>query len=316
MASLKRRIKNALQETRFLLLGAQVMLAFQGRAALLPGYEDLSPLSQSLCYLGLFPAVILLTLLLAPLPFHKIAEEGCNSERLHRFATEMARWGLFTFALSLGINLTIAADRIFPLGLAIGLGVGITVLSLGAWFGVEAWASARNKGKFSSDGQKNMNDKKDEDEIPELSERIDQTLSEGSMVVPGNTALLGFGFITMLLESFTKLPFGVQIVQFVGVCMIALSTVLLMTPAAYHRLVEHGEDSEDFYKMASRLLILALIPFALGINASLYVIAYQVTKSYTVATISAACTLLFAYGLWFGYTYLKRQSRKMKAETC
>ncbi len=312
-ASLKRRNKNALQEVRFLLLGAQVMLAFQGRAGLLPGYTDLSPLTQTLCFWGLIPAELLLVVLLAPLPFHKIVEQGCNSERMHQFTTRMALAGLLLFGLALGVNLSIASDRIFGTGVAVGVGVAVSLLSFGAWFGLEAIARARKEARRGKDVGSNP---KNEDEMPELSDRIDQTLSEGSMVVPGNTALLGFGFITMLLESFGKLPKDVQYVQFAGITMITLSTILLMTPAAYHRLVDRGEDTEDFYKLSSRLLTIALIPFALGINANLYLVAYQVTESYPVALTSALVMLTVFYGVWFGYTFYRRKERERQNADC
>lgn len=312
---IKRRVKNALQETRFLLLGAQVLLAFQGRAALLPGFKDLSDGAKLFTLLGLFPALLLMMLLLAPLPYHRIVENGRVSERLHHFISQMARLGLLLFAFSLGCILFIAGDRVMGAGAALSVGLGATALGIGAWFGVETLAIRHKATCEPRHEEKEAHMEQGNDgEMPELSDRIDQVLSEGSMVVPGNTALLGFGLITMLLESFGDLPKPVQWVQFLGVLMIAFSTILLMTPAAYHRLVCEGEDSEDFYKLAGRLLTVALIPFALGINAGLFVVAYKVTNSYAVATVSTLVMLTLFYGFWFGYTAYIKGKREQRAK--
>lgn len=302
---IKRRVKNALQETRFLLLGAQVLLVFQGRAALLPGYEDLTLTAKWATLLGLFPSLLVLVLLLAPLPFHHIVEKGRVSERFHRFITDMARYALLVFALCLGCMLFIAGDRLLSSGAALAVGALATALGLGCWFGIERWARRKQNKPDES-----MDDKNDDGELPELSDRIDQVLSEGSMVIPGNTALLGFGLLTMLQESFSKLPPPVQYMQFGGVLMIALSVVLLMTPAAYHRLVEEGHDTEDFYKLATRLITAALVPFGFGINSGLFVVAYKVTNSYPVALASLFGMLTVAFGFWFGYTVMKRAKVK------
>jgi small-conductance mechanosensitive channel len=81
-----------------------------------------------------------------------------------------------------------------------------------------------------------------------------------------------------------------------------------MTPAAYHRLVEKGENTEHFHRFASRMLIASMVPLALGLCAGFYVVTLKVTGSQTAAVLSAAIMLLFFYGLWFGFTlYVRRQ---------
>ena len=48
MAELKDKIQNALDESRMLVLGSQVLLGFQFRSAFEPGFEKLSVTSQYL----------------------------------------------------------------------------------------------------------------------------------------------------------------------------------------------------------------------------------------------------------------------------
>src|SRR5260370_27154527 len=87
------------------------------------------------------------------------------------------------------------------------------------------------------------------------------------MVLPGVQALLAFGFAATLMDAFPGLPGASQALDLAGVACVALATILLMTPAARHRLVEGGEDTEAFHRFASRLLLAAMVPLALGIAA-------------------------------------------------
>lgn len=74
--------------------------------------------------------------------------------------------------------------------------------------------------------------------------KVEHVLTEARVVLPGATALLGFQFATMLLEAFDKLPASSKYVHMLSLWLMGLSVILLMTPAAYHRIVERGEDSE------------------------------------------------------------------------
>ncbi len=92
------------------------------------------------------------------------------------------------------------------------------------------------------------------------------------MIIPGGQALLGFQFVATLMKSFEALPESTKIVHLVALSAVALSVVLLMTPAAVHRLAFQGEDDEDFFRIGSRLVISAALPLALGIAAEVYVV--------------------------------------------
>jgi hypothetical protein len=94
----------------------------------------------------------------------------------------------------------------------------------------------------------------------------------------------------------------------------AVAIVLLMAPAAYHRIVEEGEESEHFHRVASRMLIAAMIPLAAGICGDLFVVARKITESATASIVIGGLMLLFFYGLWFGYTIYRRGRREASAQ--
>ena len=94
---------------------------------------------------------------------------------------------------------------------------------------------------------------------------------------------------------------AVVIAGLAAALLLALVVILLMTPAALHRISFRGEDTEAFFQMESWLIIAAPIPLALGIALDLYV---------AVSTASGSAlgseTLAFIIGailasLWYLY---------------
>src|SRR5256885_12401980 len=79
-----------------------------------------------------------------------------------------------------------------------------------------------------------------------------------------------------------------------------------MTPAARHRLVEGGEDTEAFHRFASRLLLAAMVPLALGIAAEFAVVVRRITHSVALAAAGAVVARPLFFGFWFGVGALAR----------
>jgi hypothetical protein len=110
----------------------------------------------------------------------------------------------------------------------------------------------------------------------------------------------------MFMDDFDRLPASSKYTHLASLALIALSIIFLIAPAAYHRLVEKGEETEHFYRFASLMLLVSMIPLALGISGDLFVVVRKVTESATAAITASALALLFFYGLWFGYTIYRR----------
>jgi hypothetical protein len=87
---------------------------------------------------------------------------------------------------------------------------------------------------------------------------------------------------------------------------------LLMAPAAFHRLVEGGEDTERLHRFASVAVLAALVVLALGLAGDAYVVTARVLGSTEVALAVASASLVFFYGLWFGLTLYWRAPRRTR----
>jgi len=327
LAQLKDKVQNALDEARMLILGANLLLGFQLRSFLEKGFETLPLVSRALKLGGLGLLLIALALLVAPTAYHRIVERGEDTEELHAYTSRVMTFALLPFALALGIDVYVAAAKIAGSTVGALAGVFAAFAALFFWYGLEAVprgggggerAGARKGGgELEPEDAKPVGEgaKKEEDEGAKTKDKIRHVLTEARMVLPGAQALLGFQFVTILMESFDKLPASSKYVHLASLSCVALSIVLLMTPAAYHRIVERGELTEHFYGVASRLLVAAMIPLALGINGSLYVVLRKVTNSVPVSIVAAAAGLLFFYGLWFGFTAYRRGQRRAHART-
>jgi hypothetical protein len=139
-----------------------------------------------------------------------------------------------------------------------------------------------------------------------LKARIEQLLTEARVIIPGGQALLGFQLIATLTKAFSELPPIFKYVHAAGLCAVALSVVLLMTPAAVHRIGFRGEDDPAFFRIGSRLVIAASVPLAIGIAADVAVVFFKITESTMTASIAGTTALCALLAFWLAYPAWRR----------
>src|SRR5919108_2276108 len=302
---LAQKLKVALDETRMLVLGAQILIGFQFRGVFQDGYSELPAPSRYLNGIALLLMVLTLALLILPGTYHRIVEEGNASGRFHALTDKVAAVALIPFMISLRIDVAITGERIFGMVGGIAAGTAVGGLALLFWYGIEGWRkrSTGQKERAMSERQKESS------EQVELHQKIDQMLTEARVILPGSQALLGFQLAIVLTQAFEKLPATVKLVHGMALLCVALSIVLLMAPAAYHRIVYKGEDSEDFHRIGSRFVTYSTIPLALGLGADVFVVGTKIVSSELVSAIVAAAVLALLLGLWQGLPRLARLRR-------
>ena len=152
----------------------------------------------------------------------------------------------------------------------ISAGLGVTLLSLFFWYGLEHLARKLELGDTQ------MKDKETEQK---LNTKIEQVLTEIRMVLPGVQALLGFQMATTMMQSFERLPDSSKQLHFAGLLLIVVSAIFLMAPSAYHRLVNRGENTERFHHFAGQMLVAAMVTLPLGISAGVFVVIRKFSES-------------------------------------
>jgi hypothetical protein len=307
-------VKKALQENRILVLGSQVVLGLQLRGSFEKGFEHL-PRTTQLLQLGAIGLMLLaLALLITPSSFHRIAEAGEDTHRIHHLAGNFMKAALPLFAISIGIDLFMAGEKVAGRGAGLALGVGGAVLALALFFGLTTVQARRRAPEIQR--EKAMSHAKEKPgESASVKDKIGHALLELRMVLPGAQALLGFQIAILLVESFDKLPWSSRIVHLVSLACVALSILLLITPAAYHRIVEQGEETAHFHKVASGFLVAATVPLALGLSGDAFVVVRKVLDSTRAGLIAGGANLVLCFSLWFGLALAVRGKRQAERET-
>jgi uncharacterized protein DUF6328 len=282
-----KKVKTALDETRLLILGAQILFGFHLNGAFQRGFVDLSPVSKGL-HAGVFVVMaIVIGLLIAPSLQHRLVEQGEASVRILAATTRFAGMALLLFAFALATDLYVVVAYRFGAATGLVIGGGFGALAALLWYGA-AWLLAK-PGK---------------DELPmqehctPLDTRIEQMLTEARVLIPGAQALFGFQLAVMLTEAFRDLAPNTKIAHVVALCCIALAVILLMAPAAFHRLAYDGENTEAFHRLGSHLVVAAALPLALGITLDMYVAvtrAFETSLPALLAALGTGAVLLF---LW------------------
>jgi hypothetical protein len=293
------RVQAALDESRILVLGAEVLLGFEYRAAFEARFAALPGWSKAAKLGGLLAMLIAFCLIVAPAAYHRIVSGGEDTEDLNRFTSGVLAFALAFFAAALGVDAAVAVERVFGTPAALAAGLAAAAATAAVWYGYTYAARARHARRPQ------------EQSMPatETTVKVRQVLTESRVLLPGAQALLGFQFAVTLMETFDDLPRSLRVVHLASLGAIALTVVILITPAAYHRIVERGEATEHFHRVASRLVLAAMVPLGVGLCLDLLIVAHRVTGSLAASALLAAGVAAFVFAMWFGLTLAIRNRR-------
>jgi uncharacterized protein DUF6328 len=295
-------LKISLDELRMQMLGTQVAFGFQFQSIFQDRFDVSDPARRAVALTGLIFMVLTLGLLIAAPAVHRIADLGEATERTQRLTALLAHLALITLALGIAAAVFVSVATVF--GLHAGWIAAVTTagVTLFAW---HAWGRLLRRGRRPS----TMNETTHSTSVHD---RIDYALTECRVMLPGAQALFGFQLLVPLMQSFEALPATARTVHFVALALVAVTVVLLIAPAAIHRIAFEGADDPRFLRLASRLVTAALIPLALGIAGELYVAGVRLLPGSPAAlwtAVGAACVLI---GFWYGLPLGLRAERKTR----
>ncbi|HKQ14737.1 MAG TPA: DUF6328 family protein [Steroidobacteraceae bacterium] len=288
-ANLNSLLKISLDELRMQMLGAQVAFGFQFQSVFQERFDVSDPARRAVALAGLIFMVLTLGLLIAGPAVHRIADAGEASIRTQRLTASLAHVALITLAIGITAAVFVAVVTAFGLragSIAAALTAGVTLF---AW---HVWGRLMRPGTRQPIVNKATHG-------TSVHDRIDYMLTEARVMLPGAQALFGFQLLVPLMKSFETLPVAAQTVHFAALALVAMAVVLLIAPAAIHRIAFEGTDDPRFLRLASRFVTAALVPLALGIASELYVAgARLLPDSPAVAwtALGAACVLI---GFWY-----------------
>jgi Family of unknown function (DUF6328) len=244
--NIDRKLKTALDETRLLILGVQILLGFEFQCAFQDRFDRLADGAKQLNLAALGLIVLSVAILIAPSMQHRIVEAGQSTARLILTTNRLASAALMPLTVGLALSAFVAVQ--LTLGSAAGIAVAafLGCMSAFCWFGLEisVIGSHRELGQMQHSPTP-------------LKTKIEQLLTEARLIIPGGQALLGFQFIAMLTSGFDRLPASAKVVHAAALCLIGMNVIVTMTPAALHRLSFGGEDSQRFLRIGSIMVTIA-----------------------------------------------------------
>jgi hypothetical protein len=303
MADLPARTKMALDEVRTIILGAQVLFGFEFTAAFREAFDRLPASFRYLDAVALILMATAMAILIAPSIYHRVICSGEDNGWIYKTISVMAPVALLPFAISLGLDIYITIGWIAGVPVGAIAGVGFAGLALFWWYGFQAIRRPEVGGKERAMAAK----ERDVSVRTPLHAKIEQMLTEARVIIPGAQALLGFQLAVVLTESFEKLPMLSKAVHAASLGCMSLAIVLLMAPAAYHRIVYAGDDSPEFHRTGSVMITVATVPLAIGVAADVYVVMAKVFESSTAGGAIALAVLVGYVALWHVYPAIRRR---------
>lgn len=298
--TLEKIVKVALDELRMQMLGAQVLFGFQLQGVFQENFNNAALVVREVDFVGLGMIVTTIALLLAAPAQHRMVDRGSATRRILRVAQRFAGVALIPFAVALGCGVYVVCEPYFG-NRASTASAGTAALgALILWYGV-GWTLRLLRKEEESRPLP-------EETKTDTHTKIDQMLTEARVILPGAQALLGFQFVVTMTKAFAALPTFVQEIHFAALTAVACSVMLLITPAAVHRMAFNGEDVLRFHSIGSFLVAMALFPLALGISADFFVATIRIFNNPTVAAEGAIAAFAGLVALWYAVPLLLRRT--------
>jgi len=136
---MQHKLKTALDETRMLMMGSQILFGFQLEAVFQKSFPALDEGRKGLTALAILLMAGTIGVLIAPSCRHRLLEEGEASPTMLRMTTRCAAIALLLFSASLGCDLIIVFGIDFGNAASVTVGLAVVALALAAWF-ASAWA--------------------------------------------------------------------------------------------------------------------------------------------------------------------------------
>src|SRR5437588_12999499 len=104
-----------------------------------------------------------------------------------------------------------------------------------------------------------------------FSDKIENALNEGRILILGAQVLVGFGYRSVFQEGFPRLPDAQQQLWMWSLALLLGSLCLLILPVPFHYIAEAGKPTWRLHRLAQQSIEIALVPFAIGMAVYIFV---------------------------------------------
>lgn len=151
-----------------------------------------------------------------------------------------------------------------------------------------------------------MDDRRSEEtEQQRLNRNVSELLGELRVAQAGVQILFGFLLAVVFTPSFIDSGTFVKSLHLVAVVLAVLSTALLTSPAAWHRMLFRAGKREQILVLGNRFVLAGLSCLALAVTVTVALIGQVVFGPVAMVALGVAVALTFGY-LWFFAPYRVR----------
>ncbi len=185
-------------------------------------------------------------------------------------------------------RLSVAFDRIIPVHAHNGnLSSGMNGVPLRAW-----------RARIPVLRQNFPMEHPKQQERQSLKDETLMTIEEARMVLPGIQAIFGFQLIAIFNAKFDTLTHAQRLVHLSAMALTALAIVLIMAPAAFHRIGQRGWVSRELINIASNLLTAGMMALMLGLSLEFGLVAALILSDVRVGAVLGAVLFLVLLLFW------------------
>jgi hypothetical protein len=298
---IQQKLKIALDETRMSVMGVQILVGFQFHAIVQETFATMSASSKACLASALILMICTAGLLMAPAAQHRLVERGEATTRIISLTERCIEVALLVFAIGLALDGYIAFEHIGDRTIGMSFAAATFVAAVTFWFAL---------GFFYREGvKKKENVMSSTSTNTPLPKKIDYMLTESRVLLPGAQALLGFQLIAVLTRAFQQLPTELKVTHLAALGLMMLAIVLLLGPAAFHRVAFSGEDVEPVHSVGSAMVTAASAALGLGLSAEVFVAISAISGSVDLGLLLALLVLLVLGVLWYLWPLAVRARR-------
>ena len=140
---------------------------------------------------------------------------------------------------------------------------------------------------------------------------LGELLQELRVAITGVQVLFAFLLTVPFTPRFPSLDESQRRVYFAAVLAAAVSSLLLIAPAANHRLLFREGVKEAMLRAANKLAIAGFVTLALGIGLSLYLVTTMVYATNTAVLVAIAIGVLTVFA-WFVFPRLLKEDEERR----
>jgi hypothetical protein len=144
-----------------------------------------------------------------------------------------------------------------------------------------------------------------ETEQERLHRELIELLNELRVVLPGVQVLFAFLLTIPFSRGFPSLDSLERHVYFAALVFAVVSSIFLIAPSAYHRVLFRRGDLAYVIQHATRLALLGAAALALSIACAVFVVTQVVFNNAAAAVVGGAVAIL-SLTMWFGLPFLRR----------